>query len=190
MESDRTCASVITADNHLWPPVIGPTYATSPAAPCRWYATRRGTRPTMRAHSCCLLRAIATTGSRHLIDLTPAAPGASTARRAHKIRPATRRAGNHHQPMPDLLPGVRAGLCTLAMRYGELTEYAAKTSTQYRPAARAVVRGRRLADDTEAMLERISIPPHSDVFHRPPSQTRQPPAGVPAVLSANDQPSL
>ena len=79
-------------DNHILP-----TFADvelrdiAPEAVRRWYATTAVGTPTMRAHSYSLLRAIMHTAvADDLIDSNPCRiSGASTARRVHKIRPAT-----------------------------------------------------------------------------------------------------
>lgn len=173
----------------------------TPAAVRRWYATTAVGTPTMRAHSYSLLRAIMQTAlADDLIDSNPCRiSGASTARRVHKIRPATLdELETITKAMPDPYQAFVLMAAWLAMRYGELTELRRKDIDLHGEVARvrrAVVRvgeGFKVTTPkSDAGSARHKYPATSDTRHRrPPSQTRQPRPGVPAVpIGQRPQPS-
>lgn len=142
----------------------------TPAAVRRWYATTAVGTPTMRAHSYSLLRAIMQTAlADDLIDSNPCRiSGASTARRVHKIRPATLdELETITKAMPDPYQAFVLMAAWLAMRYGELTELRRKDIDLHGEVARvrrAVVRvgeGFKVTTPkSDAGVRDISIPPH------------------------------
>lgn len=142
----------------------------TPAAVRRWYATTAVGTPTMRAHSYRLLRAIMQTAlADDLIDSNPCRiSGASTARRVHKIRPATLdELETITKAMPDPYQAFVLMAAWLAMRYGELTELRRKDIDLHGEVARvrrAVVRvgeGFKVTTPkSDAGVRDISIPPH------------------------------
>lgn len=144
--------------------------AIEPAAVRRWYATTAVGTPTMRAHAYSLLRAImATALADDLIDANPCRiAGASSARRVHKIRPATlAELETITKAMPDAYQTFVLMAAWLAMRYGELTELRRRDvdlADEVVRVRRAVV---RTGDDfkvttpkSDAGIRDISIPPH------------------------------
>jgi integrase len=155
---------------------ILPTFADvelrdiTPLAVRRWYATTAVGTPTMRAHAYSLLRAIMQTAlSDDLIDSNPCRiAGASSARRVHKIRPATL---DELEMITTAMPNAYQAFVLmagwLAMRYGELTELRRKDVDLHDEVVRvrrAVVR----VDDnfqvttpkSDAGVRDIAIPPH------------------------------
>lgn len=142
----------------------------TPAAVRRWYATAAVGTPTMRAHAYSLLRAIMQTALAD--DLVLSNPcriaGASTARRVHKIRPATlAELEVITKAMPDAYQTLILMAAWLALRYGELTELRRKDvdlSDEVVRVRRAVVR----VDDgfqvttpkSDAGIRDVTIPPH------------------------------
>ncbi|WP_349269137.1 Putative prophage phiRv2 integrase [Mycolicibacterium parafortuitum] len=158
-------------DNHILP-----TFADvelrdiAPDAVRRWYATTAVGTPTMRAHAYSLLRAIMQTAmADDFVDSNPCRiSGASTARRVHKIRPATLgELETITQAMPDAYQAFVLMAAWLAMRFGELTELRRKDVDlvdEVVRVRRAVVRA---GDDfkvttpkSDAGVRDISIPPH------------------------------
>ncbi|KKF01931.1 tyrosine-type recombinase/integrase [Mycolicibacterium obuense] len=142
----------------------------TPLSVRRWYATTAVGTPTMRAHAYSLLRAIMQTAlADDLIDANPCRiTGASTARRVHKIRPATlSELAAITQAMPDAYQAFILMAAWLAMRFGELTELRRKDVDlvdEVVRVRRAVVRA---GDDfkvttpkSDAGIRDISIPPH------------------------------
>lgn len=142
----------------------------TPAAVRRWYATTAVGTPTMRAHAYSLLRAIMQTAmADDLVDSNPCRiAGASTARRVHKIRPATLdELAIITKSMPEAYQAFVLMAAWLAMRYGELTELRRKDvdlADEVVRVRRAVVRA---GDDfkvttpkSDAGIRDISIPPH------------------------------
>lgn len=90
-----------------------------------WYAKTLTDKPTMRSHAYGLLRTImATAASDGKIGANPCAiRGASTAKRVHKVRPATvAEIGIIADAMPDRWSLMVLLAAWLAMRFGELTE--------------------------------------------------------------------
>jgi integrase len=142
----------------------------TPAAVRRWYATTAVGTPTMRAHAYSLLRAIMQTAlADDLIDSNPCRiAGASSARRVHKIRPAT--LGELEaitKAMPDAYQAFVLMAAWLAMRYGELTELRRKDvdlGDEVVRVRRAVVRVddefRVTTPKSDASARDISVPPH------------------------------
>lgn len=142
----------------------------TPAAVRRWYSTTAVGTPTMRAHCYSLLRAIMQTAlADDLIDSNPCRiAGASTARRVHKIRPATL---DEIETITAEMPGPYQSFVLmgawLAMRYGELTELRRRDvdlTDQVVRVRRAVVRA---GDDfkvttpkSDSGVRDIAIPPH------------------------------
>lgn len=97
----------------------------SPAEIRGWYATTAVGAPTLRAHAYALMRAVMQTAvTDGLIDANPCRiAGASTSRRAHKIRPATlKELELITVAMPDRYQALIALATWLAMGFGELTE--------------------------------------------------------------------
>lgn len=142
----------------------------TPSAVRRWYATTAVGTPTMRAHAYSLLRAIMQTAlADDLVDSNPCRiAGASSARRVHKIRPATlSEIETITQAMPGPYQAFILMAAWLAMRFGELTELRRKDvdlDDEVVRVRRAVVRA---SDDfkvttpkSEAGVRDISIPPH------------------------------
>lgn len=142
----------------------------TPAAVRQWYATTAVGTPTMRAHAYSLLRAIMQTAiADDLVDSNPCRiSGASTARRVHKIRPATLdELEVITKAMPETYQVFVLMAAWLAMRFGELTELRRKDidlSDEIVRVRRAVV---RVDDDfrvttpkSDAGIRDISIPPH------------------------------
>lgn len=142
----------------------------TPAGVRRWYATTAVGTPTMRAHAYSLLRAIMQTAlADDLIDSNPCRiTGASSARRVHKIRPASLdEIAAITQEMPDAYQAFILMAAWLAMRYGELTELRRKDidlEDEVVRVRRAVV---RVDDDfrvttpkSDAGIRDIAIPPH------------------------------
>lgn len=158
-------------DNHILP-----TFADvelrdiAPEAVRRWYATTAVGTPTMRAHSYSLLRAIMHTAlADDLIDANPCRiSGASTARRVHKIRPATLgELETITQSMPAPYQAFVLMAAWLAMRFGELTELRRKDidlNDEVVRVRRAVVRAgdefKVTTPKSDAGIRDISIPPH------------------------------
>lgn len=158
-------------DNHILP-----TFADvelrdiAPEAVRRWYATTAVGTPTMRAHAYSLLRAIMHTAlADDLVDSNPCRiSGASTARRVHKIRPATLgELETITHAMPDAYQAFVLMAAWLAMRFGELTELRRKDVDlvdEVVRVRRAVVRAgddfRVTTPKSAAGIRDISIPPH------------------------------
>ena len=143
----------------------------TPASVRHWYATTAVGTPTMRAHAYSLLRAIMQTAmADDLIDSNPCRiAGASTARRVHKIRPATlEELETITAAMPAPYQAFVLMAAWLAMRYGELTELRRKDvdlADELVRVRRAVI---RTTDDdftvttpkSDAGIRDIAIPPH------------------------------
>lgn len=158
-------------DNHILPTFSDVELRDiAPAAVRRWYATTAVGTPTMRAHAYSLLRAIMQTAlADDLVDSNPCRiAGASTARRVHKIRPATlAELETITKAMPDPYQAFILMAAWLAMRFGELTELRRKDvdlCDEVVRVRRAVVRA---GDDfkvttpkSEAGIRDISVPPH------------------------------
>ncbi len=135
-----------------------------------WYAKTLKGKPTMRAHAYGLLRTImATAASDGKIATNPCViRGASTAKRVHKVRPATvAEIGTIADEMPAQWSLMVLLAAWLAMRFGELTELRRKDidlSAEVVRVRRAVVR----TDDgfkvttpkSDAGIRDIAIPPH------------------------------
>lgn len=97
-----------------------------------WYAKTLTDKPTMRSHAYGLLRTImATAASDGKIATNPCMiRGAGTAKRVHKVRPATvAEIGVIADEMPAQWSLMVLFAAWLAMRFGELTELRRKTST-------------------------------------------------------------
>ncbi|CAN3128572.1 tyrosine-type recombinase/integrase [Mycobacterium sp. smrl_JER01] len=158
-------------DNHILPTFADAELRDIAAdAVRRWYATTAVGTPTMRAHAYSLLRAIMHTAlADDLVDSNPCRiAGASTARRVHKIRPATLgELETITNAMPDTYKTFILMASWLAMRFGELTELRRKDvdlDDEVVRVRRAVVRA---GDDfkvttpkSDAGVRDISIPPH------------------------------
>lgn len=158
-------------DNHILP-----TFAdvelrdVTPASVRRWYATTAVGTPTMRAHAYSLLRAIMQTAlADDLIDGNPCRiSGASTARRVHKIRPATLdELETLTKAMPEPYQAMILMAAWLAMRFGELTELRRKDidlRDEVVRVRRAVVRAGDnflvTTPKSDAGIRDITIPPH------------------------------
>lgn len=155
---------------------ILPTFADvelrdiTPVAVRHWYATTAVGTPTMRAHAYSLLRAIMQTAiADDLVDSNPCRiTGASSARRVHKIRPATLdQIETITASMPEPYQAFILMAAWLAMRYGELTELRRKDIDlidEVVRVRRAVVRA---GDDfkvttpkSDAGIRDVAIPPH------------------------------
>jgi len=113
-------------DDHLLP-AFGkrPLAAIKPADVREWYSVTLVDRPTMRAHAYSLLRTILNSAvAEELIDSNPCRiSGAGTARRVHKIKPATvDELASITEAMPERLRLMVAlgGWC--ALRFGEIVE--------------------------------------------------------------------
>lgn len=138
-----------------------------------WYAKLLPDKPTMRAHAYGLLRTILTTAvADGKITANPATiRGAGTARRVHKVRPATiEEIGTIADAMPDRwsLMVLLAAWC--AVRFGELTELRRKDVVfeNYDDVSlrieRAVVRTDAGFEVTtpksDAGIRDVAVPPH------------------------------
>lgn len=142
----------------------------TPAAVRHWYATAAVGTPTLRAHSYSLMRAIMQTAlADDLIDANPCRiSGASSARRVHKIRPATLdQIEVITTAMPDPYQAFILMAAWLAMRYGELTELRRKDIDlidEVVRVRRAVVRAGEgflvTTPKSDAGIRDIAIPPH------------------------------
>lgn len=135
-----------------------------------WYARTLVDKPTMRSHAYGLLRTIfATAASDGKIAQNPAViRGAGTAKRVHKVRPATvSEIGTIADAMPNRWSLMVLLAAWLAMRFGELTELRRKDidlDDEVVRVRRAVVR----TDDgftvttpkSDAGVRDIAIPPH------------------------------
>ncbi|WP_188108905.1 tyrosine-type recombinase/integrase [Mycolicibacter arupensis] len=113
-------------DEHLVP-AFGPAYVNSiKAADVRaWYACTLVGRPTMRAHAYSLLRTIMGTAvTDELIDANPCRiVGAGSAKRVHKIRPATvEELAVTTNAMPEKLRLMVPLASWCALRFGETVE--------------------------------------------------------------------
>ncbi|AFM16981.1 site-specific recombinase XerD [Mycolicibacterium chubuense NBB4] len=155
---------------------IEPTFGTLPIASISaddvrgWYAATLTNRPTMRAHAYGLLRTImATAASDGRINQNPCViRGAGTAKRVHKVRPATvEEIGIIADAMPPQWSLMVLLAAWLAMRFGELTELRRKDidlRDEVVRVRRAVVR----TDDgfkvttpkSDAGIRDVAIPPH------------------------------
>lgn len=135
-----------------------------------WYAKTLPSKPTMRSHAYGLLRTImATAASDGKIGANPCViRGASTAKRVHKVRPATvAEIGVIADKMPEQWSLMVLLAAWLAMRFGELTELRRKDidlTDEVVRVRRAVVR----TDDgfkvttpkSDAGIRDVAIPPH------------------------------
>lgn len=136
----------------------------------QWYARTLTDKPTMRSHAYGLLRTIlATAVSDGKISVNPCSiRGAGTAKRVHKVRPATvGEIGTIADAMPAQWSLMVLLAAWLAMRFGELTELRRKDidlADEVVRVRRAVVR----TDDgfkvttpkSDAGIRDIAIPPH------------------------------
>lgn len=158
-------------DNHILDTFAGVELAEiTPVAVRRWYATTAVGTPTMRAHSYSLLRAIlATALADDLITSNPCRiTGASSARRVHRIRPATLgELETITKAMPEPYQAFVLMAAWLAMRYGELTELRRGDIDLHEEVVRvrrAVVRVddqfRVTTPKSDAGVRDIAIPPH------------------------------
>jgi len=135
-----------------------------------WYARTLTDKPTMRSHAYGLLRTIlATAASDGKIAANPCViRGAGTAKRVHKVRPATvGEIGTIADAMPAQWSLMVLLAAWLAMRFGELTELRRKDvdlSTEVVRVRRAVVRTedgfKVTTPKSDAGIRDIAIPPH------------------------------
>ena len=158
-------------DNHILGTFAGVELRdVTPAAVRRWYSTTAVGTPTMRAHAYSLLRAIMQTAlADDLIDSNPCRiVGASTARRVHKIRPATL---DELQVITAAMPPPYQAFIMmaawLALRFGELTELRRRDvdlTDEVVRIRRAVVRAgdgfKVTTPKSDAGIRDVSIPPH------------------------------
>ncbi|MCV7176161.1 tyrosine-type recombinase/integrase [Mycolicibacterium sphagni] len=153
-----------------------PTFGSLPIASItaddvrEWYATTLTDKPTMRAHAYGLLRTVmVTAASDGKISQNPCViRGAGTAKRVHKVRPATvAEIGVIADEMPTQWSLMVLFAAWLAMRFGELTELRRKDidlRDEVVRVRRAVVR----TDDgfkvttpkSDAGIRDVAIPPH------------------------------
>lgn len=158
-------------DEHLLPTFGALPIASITADDVRdWYAATLPDKPTMRAHTYGLLRTVMTTAaSDGKISQNPCViRGAGTARRVHKVRPATvAEIGVIADEMPAQWSLMVLFAAWLALRIGELTELRRKDidlSDEVVRVRRAVVR----TDDgfvvttpkSDAGIRDVAIPPH------------------------------
>lgn len=151
-------------------PDLGPVQVKdlSPTAVRAWYGRQDPDAPTRRAHAYSLLRTILTSAvDEELITANPCRiRGAGSAKRQHKIRPAT-------LPELELIIGrlpehyrVMALLATwCALRFGELTELRRRDLVDGRILVRRAVTyvGGRLVvgvPKSDAGIRDVTIPPH------------------------------
>ncbi|MGQ9408943.1 tyrosine-type recombinase/integrase [Mycolicibacterium gilvum] len=136
----------------------------------QWYARTLTDKPTMRSHAYGLLRTIlATAVSDGKISVNPCSiRGAGTAKRVHKVRPATvGEIGTIADAMPAQWSLMVLLAAWLAMRFGELTELRRKDidlSAEVVRVRRAVVRTddgfKVTSPKSDAGIRDIAIPPH------------------------------
>lgn len=143
----------------------------TPGSVRKWYATAAIGKPTTRSHAYGLLKSILTTAAGD--QLIPSNPctivGAGTAKRIHKIRPATL---DELAALVDAMPAQYQVMTLLAswcaLRFGELTELRRKdidTKAGVVRIRRAVVRvnGGQFEVTTpksDAGVRDVAIPPH------------------------------
>lgn len=135
-----------------------------------WYAKTLTDKPTMRAHAYGLLRTImATAASDGLIVSNPCTiRGASTAKRVHKVRPASvSEIGEIADAMPERWSLMVLLAAWLALRFGELTELRRRDIDLSEEVVRirhAVVRTKDgfkvTTPKSEAGVRDVAIPPH------------------------------
>lgn len=158
-------------DQHVLPGLGGyPLDRIAPATVRAWFATLDAAKPTQRAHSYGLLRAIFTTAVSD--DLVPANPcrirGAGSARKQHKTRVASL---PELEALVEAMPDRYRPMVLLAawcgLRFGELTELRRKDIDVddlrihvERGVAR--VNGKMIVGDpkSEAGRRTVTIPPH------------------------------
>jgi integrase len=159
-------------DKHiLMPPLGSLPIASITADDVRaWHAGMGNGTPTLRAHCYGLLRTImATAASDGQIALNPCAiRGAGTARRVHKIRPATLEeleTLTAAMPAPYQLMILLASWC--ALRFGELTalrrvdiDLSGETIRVQRAVVRAGGEFRVTTPKSDSGIRDVAIPPH------------------------------
>lgn len=135
-----------------------------------WYAKTLTKKPTMRAHAYGLLRTImGTAASDGEITVNPCAiRGAATAKRVHKVRPASvEEVATIADEMPEQWSLMVLLAAWLAMRFGELTELRRRdidVGDEMVRIRRAVVRTKDgfkvTTPKSEAGVRDVAIPPH------------------------------
>ncbi|MFV8316282.1 tyrosine-type recombinase/integrase [Mycobacterium sp. 23] len=155
---------------------ILPTFGSLPVASMTaddvrdWYASTLADKPTMRAHAYGLLRTVmVTAASDGKISQNPCViRGAGTAKRVHKVRPATvAEIGVIADEMPMQWSLMVLFAAWLAMRFGELTELRRKDidlRDEVVRVRRAVVRTedgfKVTTPKSDAGIRDVAIPPH------------------------------